>query len=51
MYFCTYLLRHLPYLPLVEEGRTKQQPVHVTDVASAIMNAMADPDTQGKVKQ
>ncbi|CAN8074627.1 unnamed protein product [Agarophyton chilense] len=33
--------RYLPFLPLVGGGKTKYQPVHVEDVAAAIIKALA----------
>jgi uncharacterized protein YbjT (DUF2867 family) len=38
----------LPVMPLIGGGKTKFQPVLVTDVASAILAALAKPETSGK---
>lgn len=39
--------RHLPFYPLVNGGAGKQQPVHVDDVAAAIVKAVKDSTTAG----
>jgi len=38
-----------PLLPLIGGGRTRFQPVHVGDVAEAVMAALRDPQTRGRV--
>jgi uncharacterized protein YbjT (DUF2867 family) len=38
----------LPFMPVIH-GETKFQPVYVGDVAQAIMTALADPATEGKI--
>jgi len=40
--------RHLPFYPLVNGGQGKQQPVHVDDVATAIVEAVKNQTTAGK---
>ncbi len=39
----------LPALPLIGGGETKFQPVHVGDVAEAVVRAIGNPAAQGKV--
>jgi NADH dehydrogenase len=41
--------RVTPVLPLIKGGKTRFQPIHVGDVASAIMRMVEDPATKGKV--
>ncbi len=43
-----WLARISPALPLIGGGRTKFQPVFVSDVAAAILRALSDPATRGK---
>lgn len=38
----------LPFVPLVDGGQTKIQPVYVRDVADAMMQALKDSETSGK---
>lgn len=38
----------LPVLPLIAGGKTRFQPVLVTDVAQAIVNAIGNPETRGR---
>lgn len=51
-YFNYYAsLRGIPFnmLPLLEKGlKTYKYPVYVSDIATAVMNIISDPDTQGK---
>ena len=42
------LARFLPVLPLYGGGHTRFQPVHVGDVASAVIAVLADPASAGK---
>ena len=36
-------------LPLLDKGlKTYKYPVYVSDIATAVMNIISDPDTQGK---
>lgn len=44
-----HLARFLPVLPLIGGGQTKFQPVFVGDVADAVMKAIKDAKTQGKI--
>jgi len=37
-----------PLLPLIGGGKTKFQPVHVQDVADAVVSALSRPDAQGR---
>lgn len=39
----------LPALPLIGGGHTKFQPVYVGDIADAVMKAIADPESEGKI--
>ncbi len=39
----------MPALPLIGGGQTKFQPVHVADVAEAIVRAIGNPTAQGKI--
>ena len=39
----------LPFLPLIGGGKTKFQPVFVGDVADAVMAAIDNPNTHGKI--
>jgi len=51
-YYAHVWRRQLRYFPLWYNGeRTVKQPVHVSDVAQAIINAIRDPDSAGKVYQ
>jgi len=43
------LARLLPALPLIGGGHTRMQPVYVGDVASAIIHALDDTTTDGKI--
>ena len=43
------MTRFSPALPLIGGGRTRFQPVHVGDVAGAVMKALSDPACRGKV--
>ena len=43
------LIDYLPIVPLFGSGSTKLQPVHVEDVAEAVVRVLNDTDTQGKV--
>lgn len=43
------MARFVPALPLIGGGKTKFQPVFVGDVAEAIANAIASPNTMGQV--
>ena len=43
------LARMMPFLPLIDGGETKFQPVYVGDVADAIMACLDDVSTAGKV--
>jgi len=45
------LSRHLPFYPLLQGGKGKQQPVFVDDVAKAIFAAAGDPDTEAMTYQ
>ncbi len=38
-----------PVLPLIGGGSTKFQPVYVGDIASAVMAALKNPDSEGKI--
>lgn len=40
--------KYLPFIPLIDGGNTKVQPVYVRDVADAMMQALKDKATQGK---
>ena len=42
------LARLLPALPLIGGGHTRLQPVFVEDVAAAVANILADPETVGR---
>ncbi|MDP6952923.1 MAG: complex I NDUFA9 subunit family protein, partial [Alphaproteobacteria bacterium] len=42
------LARLVPVLPLIDGGHTRFQPVHVVDVAAAVMRALDDDDTAGR---
>jgi uncharacterized protein YbjT (DUF2867 family) len=42
------LVRSTPIIPLIGGGRTRLQPVHVTDVAEAVYQALSKPDAVGK---
>jgi uncharacterized protein YbjT (DUF2867 family) len=43
------LLRRVPVLPVPGGGGRLQQPVHVTDLAAAVLNAVQRPETAGRV--
>ncbi|MBV9248907.1 MAG: complex I NDUFA9 subunit family protein [Acetobacteraceae bacterium] len=43
------IIRATPVIPLIAGGRTRLQPVHVSDVAAAICLCIADPATCDKV--
>ena len=43
------MARVSPVLPLIGGGFTRFQPVYVADVADAIMAALADPETEGRI--
>lgn len=54
--FCRYyahvLRRQGTFLPLWKKGEyTIKQPVHVSDVAAAVVAAIKDPDSAGKIYQ
>lgn len=38
-----------PFLPAIGFGRTRFQPIHVEDVASALVRALERPDAQGRI--
>lgn len=40
--------KSLPFIPLIDGGHTKIQPVYVRDVADAIMQVLKDKGTSGK---
>src|SRR5204862_5197352 len=42
------MARFSPALPLIGGGRTRFQPVHVGDVADALLRLVEDPTTAGK---
>ena len=42
------LTRSTPIIPLIGGGRTRLQPVHVTDVAEAVYQSLRNPDAVGK---
>jgi uncharacterized protein YbjT (DUF2867 family) len=42
------LTRATPIIPLIGGGRTRLQPVHVTDVAEAVYQSLRKPDAVGK---
>ena len=42
------LAKLLPFIPLVDGGHTKLQPVYVRDVADAIIGSLNSGDTAGK---
>lgn len=51
-YYAHIWRRQFRYMPLWYKGeRTVKQPVFVSDVASAIVNAIRDPDSAGQVYQ
>ncbi len=41
------LIRYLPVLPLFGQGETRMQPVYVCDVASAVIKALEQEESQG----
>ena len=43
------IIRSTPVIPLIAGGRTRLQPIHVSDVAEAIVLCVGDPATCGKV--
>lgn len=51
-YYGSVLRRQGPFVPLWKNGKaTIKQPVHVSDVAAAVVAAIRDPDSAGKVYQ
>ncbi|XP_018324532.1 NADH dehydrogenase [ubiquinone] 1 alpha subcomplex subunit 9, mitochondrial [Agrilus planipennis] len=51
-YYLAFWRRQGTWLPLWKKGEcTVKQPVHVSDVAHAIINAIKDPDSNGKIYQ
>lgn len=51
-YYSHMWRRQMRYMPLWYKGeRTVKQPVFVSDVAQAIINAIRDPDSAGQVYQ
>jgi uncharacterized protein YbjT (DUF2867 family) len=45
------LVRKAPVLPIVGDGSSKFQPVHVTEVAEAFRRVVDDPSTQGMIHE
>ncbi|MFA7276920.1 MAG: complex I NDUFA9 subunit family protein [Pseudobdellovibrionaceae bacterium] len=43
------MIRTLPVFPLFGAGRSKFQPVHVEDVADAVLTCLITPQTRGKI--
>jgi NADH dehydrogenase len=43
------MARSAPFLPLIGGGKTKFQPVHVQDVADAIVGALERPEAAGRI--
>jgi NADH dehydrogenase len=43
------IIRAMPVIPLIAGGRTRLEPIHVSDVAEAIYRCIRDPVTSGKV--
>ncbi|CAG9859884.1 unnamed protein product [Phyllotreta striolata] len=51
-YYAHAWRRQATFVPLWYKGeRTQKQPVHVSDVATGVMNAIKDPDTAGQIYQ
>jgi nucleoside-diphosphate-sugar epimerase len=42
------LAKSLPFVPIIDDGNTKLQPVYIHDVAKAIKNIVLDPSTDGQ---
>ncbi|WP_165857244.1 complex I NDUFA9 subunit family protein [Marinobacter sp. JSM 1782161] len=42
-------LTRLPVIPLFGRGQTRLQPVHVEDVAQAVVNTLAEPTCRGRI--
>jgi len=48
-YYANFYRRTFTWLPLWHRGeKTIKQPVHVGDVATAVINALKDPDSAGR---
>jgi uncharacterized protein YbjT (DUF2867 family) len=42
------MAKYSPFLPLIGGGKTKMQPLHVQDLAEAVVAALTRPDAQGR---
>lgn len=42
------LVKNMPFIPIIGDGKYRKQPIHVTDVVQAILAALQDDKTIGK---